>query len=267
MAAGPWPVPLAPPGLPGEEAHQCEVERAAVAKAHKGDTLGDGLVLYEDAWLLVLNKPAGWYCEELPDALCRLRRGAGISCPSALPGKCSEDAPSAAVKTCTSAKPTGLQDTSGLCRCFTLAHRLDRDTSGALLLCKRREALAPLAALFAADGGVRKSYLALCAGQPFPQQVVHSGHGRSRGGLWRVYGAADVGRTLPGGSRVRAMTTSLRVEAITPDGALVVVAHLHTGRTHQVRLHCAHAGVPIIGDVRYGGPGVWCGTPVPGCLL
>ncbi|GJP40129.1 hypothetical protein CLOM_g24414 [Closterium sp. NIES-68] len=208
-----------------------------------------------------------------------------------------------------------------------LVHRLDRDTSGVLLLAKTAAAAATLGKAFERRE-VSKSYLALCAlpaaggpGEdvrteqdaiatatasacasasvsapasatasgsvpPGPcslkagqEIVLETGHGRSRHGLWRVYDLKDVGKKLPGGSRVRDMRTKLVVLSVLSEAdfrssdvaqkskdrdscgstpcAVLVQAFPHTGRSHQIRLHCQLAGFPLVGDVRYGGPLEW----------
>ena len=93
---------------------------------------------------------------------------------------------------------------------------------------------------------------------------VRTGHGRAAHGLWRVYDRADVGRALPGRkpSVVKAMATRLLVlngaaeaEERPARSPRFIVAEPATGRTHQIRLHCAHVGLSLEGDVKYGGRG------------
>jgi 23S rRNA pseudouridine955/2504/2580 synthase len=125
-----------------------------------------------------------------------------------------------------------------------LAHRLDRDTSGCLVVAKRREALRALHALLR-EGEVEKRYLALLAGR----WVL----GRKR------IDAPLATNRRQGGERV------VRVEAegkesastfrpVTHFGkrATLVEVDIHTGRTHQIRVHAAHAGHPVAGDDKYG---------------
>jgi 23S rRNA pseudouridine955/2504/2580 synthase len=126
-----------------------------------------------------------------------------------------------------------------------LAHRLDRATSGCLLVAKRRSALRTLHALLR-EGRVDKRYLTLVQGRwPEPLTEISAPLLTKRG---------------PGESRVRVASTgkesrsSFRlVEAIGQTASLLEVA-IATGRTHQIRVHAAHLGHPVAGDERYGDP-------------
>lgn len=128
-----------------------------------------------------------------------------------------------------------------------LVHRLDRETSGCLLIAKRRSALRGLHRLLR-EGMVDKHYLALVAGA-WPG-TLH----RSTAPLWVHKGQGE--------ARVRVAAdgkpASTRFEVLRRFGRLatLVVARLDTGRTHQIRVHAAHAGHPIIGDERYGNASV-----------
>ena len=123
-----------------------------------------------------------------------------------------------------------------------LAHRLDRDTSGCLVVARRRSALRALHAAFR-ERAVEKRYLALLTGRvekPFRARAALQRYAR-RGGERHV-AVSEVGRRSETGFHplaVGARATLVRAE---PD----------TGRTHQIRVHAAHAGHPVAGDSRYG---------------
>jgi 23S rRNA pseudouridine955/2504/2580 synthase len=156
-------------------------------------------VLFENECCLVLNKPAG----------LAVQGGEGVGA--------SLDALLAAEYT-----PRPL-----------LVHRLDKDTSGVILVAKNREAAARFSALF--GGGVLKQYLAVCAGIPQPPE-----------GLIR--------EDLEVRGRVKKSETRYRVlgsSAGAPDCAALEL-ELGTGRMHQIRRHLAHTGHPILGDDKYG---------------
>lgn len=127
-----------------------------------------------------------------------------------------------------------------------VVHRLDRDTSGVVLLARTPEAHRRLSGLFA-RGRVEKTYLALC--RRADPEARSSGRvdapiGRGRRGAMRV---------VPEGTRgARGAATRYRVLGVRGDLA-VVEAHPQTGRTHQVRVHLAHVGLPLAVDPRYGG--------------
>ena len=196
-------------------------------------------VLYEDADVLAYDKPAGVYVDSTPwDAEGNLH----------------------------AALRRWLAERDGAPPQLHLAHRLDRDTTGVLLVSKN-PAVNPAIQRAFVDGVVQKEYLALCSGQPSADEFdITTGHGRSAHGLFRVYPAEEVGRELLNGSRVKRMATRFRVERRL-GGFTLLRAFPLTGRTHQIRLHLAHLGLPIVGDARYGGPAVWRGALAPQHLL
>jgi len=127
-------------------------------------------------------------------------------------------------------------------RGLELAHRLDRDTSGCLVLARNRSALLELHAAFR-DSVVAKTYDVLVYGN-WSRQLktvrVHLEKFVTRSGERRV-------RALAEGKAAR--TEYAVVEA--GDRASWVRAHPHTGRTHQIRVHCQVSGHPVVGDEKY----------------
>jgi len=124
-----------------------------------------------------------------------------------------------------------------------LVHRLDRDTSGVLLLAKKRQALVAMHALMR-DGHTDKRYLALVRGRwPHLRREVRVPLHKyvTAGGERRVRADAD-------GQDAITIFTRKRVW---PEATLLE-ARLKTGRTHQIRVHLAHAEFPIAGDDKYG---------------
>ena len=166
-------------------------------------------IVFEDADLLVLDKPAG----------VAVHGGSGVSF--------------GVIESLRAARPQA--------RLLELAHRLDRDTSGLLIVAKKRSALVELHRMLR-DGEIEKVYLALAKGklegrtlsQPLHKYVNAKGERRvsvKEGGM-----AAE--------TRVKALKVSSEFS--------FVEIRLLTGRTHQIRVHLAHAGHPVLGDGKYG---------------
>jgi tRNA pseudouridine32 synthase/23S rRNA pseudouridine746 synthase/23S rRNA pseudouridine1911/1915/1917 synthase len=124
-----------------------------------------------------------------------------------------------------------------------LAHRLDRDTSGCLVLGRHRKALSRLGKLFQ-SGGVEKTYWAVTSGIPAePEGIIDRPLKKitNRTGGWKM--AID-----PEG---QASVTEYRVLG-TGNGLAWIECHPKTGRTHQIRVHLAALGAPLLGDPQYG---------------
>ncbi len=125
-----------------------------------------------------------------------------------------------------------------------LVHRLDRATSGCLLIARRRSALRALHALLRA-GEVEKRYLALVRGR-WPGRMTHVDVP-----LLTRRGAAGDTRVHVDEAGKRALSRFKVLEYFGDHASLVEVS-LPTGRMHQIRVHAAHAGHPVAGDPRYG---------------
>lgn len=168
-------------------------------------------ILYEDKRLLVLNKPSG----------LAVHGGSGLKF--------------GVIEALRALRPEEKQ--------LELVHRLDRDTSGCLLIARRRSALRTLHELLRGDG-VDKRYLALVAGRwGKDREVVDAPLSKNQ-----LRGGERVVRVDPNG---KAAKTIFRVLERFSDATLVE-AELLTGRTHQLRVHLAHLGTPILGDEKYG---------------
>ena len=173
-------------------------------------------ILYEDDALLVVNKPSG----------VAVHGGSGVSF--------------GVIEALRRQRPTA--------RFLELAHRLDRETSGLLLVGKKRSALTALHDMFREGGGsprgADKRYLLLVKGRwtdpvrhakfPLLKYLLESGERRVR--------VADEGK--PSFTVFRLVARWERFS--------LLEAELRTGRTHQIRVYCAHLGFPIVGDEKYG---------------
>jgi RluA family pseudouridine synthase len=172
-------------------------------------------VLWHDPQLLILNKPAGLAVHRGPKTEFSLERF--------LP-----------------ALRFGLRDNP------ELAHRLDRDTSGCLVLGRSHKALRKLGRLFSSNA-VGKTYWAIVEGGP------QADSGTIDQPLLKVTGRSGW-RILPDPTGKPAVTDWHVLGRGTIDGKPVAWLALkpRTGRTHQIRVHCAEAGFPVRGDPVYG---------------
>ena len=186
------------------------------------------IVLYEDDDVLILNKPPGLAVHGgsgVPYGLIELARASWAHLP-------------------------GLE----------LAHRLDRDTSGCLVLAKNREALLGVQRQLVA-GTARKAYLALLQGDAFKSQAKNAPRGGGRNVVLRV-DARLLRSELQGGERMvkvdpqgkDAVSLFSLVERYGSFASLARV-EIETGRTHQIRVHAQHLGHPLAGDEKYGNEG------------
>jgi len=211
--------PVFRPGVrlsPGDEVELTRPEAPPLAAPTPTEMALD--VLYEDDWLLALNKPPGLLVHPTP----RVREGTlwnGLLFR---------------------AREWGEGSLPGL------AHRLDRDTSGVLLVAKSRPVVAALMRSLRSKG-TEKEYLALVYGQALGSK------GRIDLGILRdpVHGrrwAASKTAGLPSSTLWERLGESARAPLT------LLACRLLTGRTHQVRVHLAAKGWPIVGDPLYGEP-------------
>ncbi|MBT5219490.1 MAG: RluA family pseudouridine synthase [Woeseia sp.] len=170
-------------------------------------------VLFEDKRILVINKPSG----------LAVHGGSGISF--------------GAIELLRAARPE--------CRDLSLAHRLDRETSGCLVLAKKRSALRELHERFR-KGTVEKNYMALVSGDwQLGDEYVDA--------PLLVQNRRNGERHVIVDSAGKAARTSMRLSRTFGQFSLMQ-CQPKTGRTHQIRVHALHTGHPIVGDERYGMP-------------
>lgn len=168
-------------------------------------------IVHEDEFLLALNKPAGW----------AVHGGSGVSL--------------GVIEALRAMRPGD--------RHLELVHRLDRDTSGCLLVARKPAALRALHAALR-TGQVDKRYLALLAGvwSGGPRQVRVALQKNVLQSGERMVKVAEDGREAESHFQpIRRFRDATLMEAA-----------IRTGRTHQIRVHAAHLGHPVLGDEKYG---------------
>jgi len=177
----------------------------------------ENAVVYESEQLLVVNKPSG----------LAVHGGSGVNLGLIEALRASPNAP----------------------KFLELVHRLDKDTSGCVMVAKKRSMLKYLQDLLRRETGVDKRYLALVEGKwPKRKTLVNlpllkrEAHGGER------HVAVNHEQGKPSKTAYRVIETFA--------GATLVEAKPITGRTHQIRVHCQQNGHPIIGDSKYGAENV-----------
>jgi 23S rRNA pseudouridine1911/1915/1917 synthase len=175
-------------------------------------------ILYEDEYLLVLDKPAGLVVHPAPGNRDGTLVNALLAhCGDSLPGIGGERRPG-------------------------IVHRLDKDTSGVMVVAKTELVLAALSAMFAARD-LERAYLALCWGLPTPASgEIEGAIGRDPRDRKRMAMVSQGGKSA---------LTRYRTLKGWHAAVALVECRLATGRTHQIRVHLAGQGHPIVGDPVY----------------
>jgi 23S rRNA pseudouridine1911/1915/1917 synthase len=178
-------------------------------------------IRFEDAHLIVIDKPAGLVVHPAPG-------NPDGTLVNALLAHCGES----------------LVGIGGVRR-PGIVHRLDKDTSGLIVVAKTELAHRALSRDFAARR-IARAYAAIVWGVPLPAEGEIAGNiGRSMTNRKKM--------AVVGAARGKPAVTRYRVERVFADRAALIECRLLTGRTHQIRVHLAERGHPLIGDPVYGG--------------
>lgn len=186
-------------------------DKPVVSGRHPGLRDIDQQILFENKRLIVMNKPSGM----------AVHGGSGIS--------------QGVIEALRAEWPNAPY--------LELVHRLDRETSGCLMIARRRSALRDLHEQLR-EGRVRKTYLALVRGKWQGGRRKISAPLRKN----QLKGGERLVRVDPDGKAATTIFTPLSVF----EQASLMEVELLTGRTHQIRVHAAHCGHPLAGDPKYG---------------
>jgi len=178
-------------------------------------------ILFEDKHLLVVNKPAGLVVHPAP-------------------GHSDGTLVNALLHHCTDLGGIGGEQRPGI------VHRLDRDTTGVMVVAKTQDAMDKLMRQFQ-EGDVRKEYVALVHGIPTPPS------GRIETMMGRSPANRKLRSVLLNGGRI-AITNYRTLQTFPNTDTALLSVHIETGRTHQIRVHMKHLGHPVLFDPFYGSP-------------